>query len=70
VKITMEATDQITHINGVEARVWNGVTGEGVECKCFVQLIAVRHDADSDQFDRTLRQKLPPARVVDLRQVL
>jgi hypothetical protein len=69
-KILMESTDQITSLDGVPVRVWQGTTEAGVPCKVFVHRLAVASSEDSAQFDEELRQQLPPGRSVDLRTVL
>lgn len=69
-KLMIEATDQLTEIDGVPARVWNGTTEGGVECKVFVHRIAVHESADASQFERELKEQMPPGRHVDLRMVL
>ena len=69
-KITIEATDQLTTVRGVQVRLWEGVTERGIKCKVFVPLIAVHKDEDSAQFDAELEEQLPPGRVVDLRQII
>lgn len=68
--ITITSTDQLTHMDGVPVRVWNGVTEKGVRCKVFVHRIAVHESADAEQFDRELKEELPPGRVIPLRNVL
>lgn len=69
-KITMESTDQVTHLDGVPVRVWNGQTGAGTEVVVFVHRLAVPEWADNSPFERELQECLPPGRVVDLRNVL
>ena len=70
-KLTITATNQITHVNGAPCRVWEGVTERGVPCKVFVHRLAVRADLDSAEFDAELSAQLPPIElVVDLRRVL
>jgi hypothetical protein len=69
-KITIEATDQLTTIDGVPVRVWRGETEDGVPCQVFVHRIAVRYDQDCTRFDRELVSKLPPGRHIPLRLVL
>jgi hypothetical protein len=55
-KITIESTDEIVTIDGVECRHWKGTTENGTPCEVFVHRIAVRDDA-KDAFDRELREK-------------
>lgn len=69
-KIQIEATDQLTTLDGVSVRVWNGVTEDGIPCTLFVHRIAVRDDADCSRFERELIEKLPAGRHVPLRLVL
>lgn len=69
-KIMIEATDQITNIEGVPVRHWRGTTEAGVECDVFVHRIAAHKDADTSAFDRELQAQLPPARTIPLSMIL
>lgn len=69
-EIKIVATDQLTELEGVQVRVWDGTTAQGTRCKVFVRRIAVHQDQDSSQFDRELNKMLPPGRAVPLWQVL
>lgn len=69
-QIHIESTDQITFMDGVPVRVWEGVTAKGVRCKVFVHRLAVHNDEDADQFDAELTTQLPPGRVISLSQIL
>lgn len=69
-KITITATHHITTLEGVEGRVWHGVTEGGVKCYVFVHAIAVAEDDDTTEFEQELEEKLPPGFVVPLEQVL
>jgi hypothetical protein len=69
-KLFIEATDQLTTIDGVPVRVWRGETEDGVPCLAFVHRIVVRDDEDYTRFERELVEKLPPGRHVPLRLVL
>lgn len=70
-KITMTATDKLTHIGGVPVRLWEGVTERGVKCKVFVHRLAVHNDEPNQaEFDAELQECLPPAQPIDLRLVL
>jgi len=70
VKISIEATDKLTRIDGVPVRLWEGITENGVKCKVFVHRIAVHKDEDSEQFEQELVEQLPLGRYVDLRHIL
>jgi hypothetical protein len=69
-KLTIEATDKLTQMDGVAVRVWTGRTESGIPCTVFVHRIAVSNSENSEQFDRELKEQLPPGRTFDLRQVL
>jgi hypothetical protein len=69
-EINITSTDQLTHLDGVPVRVWEGVTADGTKCKVFVHRIAVHEDEDSSLFEAELREQLQPGRIVSLRNVL
>lgn len=69
-KVQMEATDKITTLDGVPVRLWEGTTEQGTKCKVFVHRIAVHKDVDCSQFEAELDERMPPGRLVDLRQIL
>ncbi|MBL8824858.1 MAG: hypothetical protein JNJ77_19890 [Planctomycetia bacterium] len=69
-EIQIKATDQITKLDGVECRLWEGVTSQGVPCKVFVHRVAVHNSQDSNQFEQELHEHMPPGRFVPLSQVL
>lgn len=69
-KLTIESTDQLTTMDRMPVRVWKGVTESGIECFVFVHRVAVRNDADCNQFDAELNKQLPPGRHSDLRKIL
>lgn len=58
-KITIKSTPQFTEIDGQRARVWNGTTERGVECKVFVARIAVDPAAE-EQFKAELQETGAP----------
>lgn len=68
-KIEMEATDQITTMDGVRGRIWKGTTETGQSCLVFVHRIMVPVGEDQAAFERALIEMLPPGRVIDLRMV-
>jgi hypothetical protein len=60
-KLTIENTTQIVHINGIPARVWEGVSERGVKVQCLVTRIAVHKDEDCTQFETELAEQRPPS---------
>ncbi|MCA9270510.1 MAG: hypothetical protein KDA41_18640 [Planctomycetales bacterium] len=69
-KIQIESTDQVTEINGVPVRLWQGTTEDGVDCHVFVHRIAVAKQDDCSAFERELTEKLPPPVHVPLHHIL
>jgi hypothetical protein len=61
-KVTLHNTDKIVTINGgLQARVWEGVTGGGVPCFAIIPRIACPIAANAAEFERELLEQ-PPAR--------
>lgn len=69
-KITMTATEILTEIDGVPVRLWEGITEQGVKCKVFVHRLALHKYEDETQFEKELREQMPPGVFYNLRHVL
>jgi hypothetical protein len=69
-ELMLKATDQITRLDGVEVRLWEGTTERGIPCKVFVHRLAVHNSQDSNQFEQELHEKMPPGRIVPLSKIL
>ncbi len=72
-QMQIEQTDQITTIDGAQARVWKGTTTGGIECFVFVTRIAVHKDANPAEFERELMEKGVPreaCRAIPLSMIL
>jgi hypothetical protein len=69
-EIQITSTDQLTTIDGVPVRLWEGVTADGVRCKVFVHRLAVHNNDDVSQFAAELNEQLPPGRHVPLSMIL
>ncbi len=63
-KISIEKTEQLLFLDGVQVRVWRGRTETGIECLVFVHRLAVAVEADSSEFARELDELPAPAEVV------
>ncbi len=67
-RLTIESTTKIVNIDGVECRVWEGQTVDGIPVHCFVTRVAVSAeapDAVHDKFCRELRECRVPSPVVE-----
>jgi hypothetical protein len=62
VKITIEPTNEVVIVDGIQCRVWAGVTGGGVKCHVVVHGIAINPDADTSELDAELTLE-PPEKV-------
>ena len=69
-KLEIVATGKVTEIAGIPVRLWEGKTESGIPCKVFVHRISVHNDHDSSQFESELKEQMPPAVKIDLRQIL
>jgi hypothetical protein len=68
-RVTLENTTKLVEIviNGatVPARVWEGVTANGIPCHAFITRIAVGKDEDAAEFERDLAEKRPPTEALE-----
>jgi hypothetical protein len=69
-KITIESTEMVTELDGVQVRLWEGTTEAGTPCKVFVHRVAVHKSQDSAEFDRELNETLQPPVKVDFRKII
>ena len=61
-KITIESTEQITEINGVPGRVWQGETATGIPIVCLITFVGVRNGHPTDEFEKELKEHAAPNR--------
>ena len=63
-KVTLESTTKIVHLNGVPARIWEGETESGIPVHVYLTRIAVpegRDDTDYAQFEIELQECRAPS---------
>lgn len=66
-KITIESTTKIVLVKpgaftqGVECRVWEGVTAQGVKVQCLIPRIAANIGQDLSRFEKELKEHEPPS---------
>jgi len=62
-KVTLENTTKIVEltVNGqkIPARIWEGVTENGVKCHAFITRIAVHEADEAGEFERDLEEQKP-----------
>lgn len=72
-KIEIESTTKIVHLNGVPARIWEGKTASGIKVHCYITRIAVADGQDTGEFDRELQEHRAPSTeiaAIPLRMIL
>lgn len=62
-KLTIESTQRLATIDGVQVRVWQGSTERGVKVHCFIALIGIDSEDDSSEFETELQEQ--PAVMAD-----
>lgn len=56
-QIAIKSTDQVVVADGIECRLWDGLTFNGVPCQVLVHRIAVEADLDCSEFEQMLLEK-------------
>lgn len=59
--VQLHSTDKVVTLNGVPARIWEGITENGIEVHAFITRIAVHKDNDASQFEKELSEQHAPA---------
>jgi hypothetical protein len=60
-KITIESTSKIIHLNDVPARIWEGQTESGIKVHCFITRIAIDKDETRiEEFEQELKEQKVP----------
>jgi hypothetical protein len=60
-KLTLESTTKIVHVNGVPARIWEGHTANGVPVHAYLTRVAVDHAEDAGELERELEEHRAPS---------
>jgi len=73
-KIIIENTSKIIHLNGVPARIWEGETESGIKVLCYVTRIAVdRNEGRVNEFESELKKEKVPSpevQAIPLRMII
>ncbi len=72
-KITVESTTKIVKLNGIDCRVWEGITERGIPIHCFIPRIGVHKDLDASQLEQELQEQRTPSvevEAIPLRMIL
>lgn len=64
-EMTIKSTSKIIEVNGVPARVWEGVSSRGTPVHAYITRVAVqKDDHDHSEFQRELQECVEPSSVV------
>lgn len=75
IESTTKLVDLVPAAGGpsVPARIWEGLTESGIPVHCYITRVAVRNDADTEQFERELiecKAPSPAVAALDARLIL
>lgn len=72
--IQIYSTEKIVTMNGVPARIWEGITDSGIKVHAYVTRIAVDKDEpNTEQFEKELHEHRQPSaeiQTIPLRMIL
>lgn len=60
-KVQLESTTKIVEVNGVPARVWEGITESGIQVHCFITRIAI-NEKESEEAQAQFKNELQECR--------
>ncbi len=63
-RITVESTTKKVQLNGVPARIWEGMTDSGIPVHVYITRVAVEEGQNQEQFERELDQHRAPSPAV------
>ncbi len=73
-RVQLHSTDKIVHLNGVPARIWEGITEGGIQCHAFITRIACdEENLHKEEFERDLIEHEAPSTeiaAIPLRMIL
>jgi hypothetical protein len=75
-KLIIESTSKIVEVNGVPARIWEGITSTAIPVHCYIARVAVKEGMDPAvyaQFENELKETKAPSpeiQAIPLRLIL
>lgn len=64
-KVTLESTTKLVNVNGVQCRIWEGKTANGIPMHAYIVRVAVANPLDATEFERDLKECKPPSATLD-----
>jgi hypothetical protein len=59
-ELMLTSTTKIVQVNGVPARIWEGVSAAGIPCHAYITRVAVANEEDTRQFEEELQECRAP----------
>lgn len=60
--IHIESTTKIVELNGVPARIWEGLTESGIKVHCYITRIAIdKNEPREEEFQKELQECRTPS---------
>lgn len=64
--IQLHSTSKIVTLNGIQARIWEGITEGGIKCHAYITRIACDKDEpNASEFEADLKEHQPPSAEID-----
>jgi len=64
--VQLESTTKIVHLNGVPARIWEGITDSGIHIHAYITRIAVNKDEPRvEEFEEELLHCKTPTKEIE-----
>ena len=55
-RLDIKSTTKVVQLNGLPARIWEGVNEQGIPLHCFITRIAVADEMDQALFEASLEK--------------
>ena len=63
--LTIQPTSRLVEVDGIQTRIWEGITPDQQHVICFISLVALHPDADQSAFEQQLRAVRYPSRTAE-----
>ena len=65
-KIIVESTTKVVYLNGIPARIWEGLTESGIKLHCYITRIAIDHkEIRIKEFEEELQKQKTPSSEIE-----
>lgn len=64
-RVRLESTTKTVELNGVPARIWEGITEGGIPCHAYITSIACDKDDEATEFELDLKKCAAPSTKIE-----